>query len=518
MLRERLLAYLPALALGLALVALLFPMDFLWPRAGLDWRPVGDAAQHAIAQRHFLAAPWAWPPLDVPSLPGGHLAFLDGIPLQALALKLVRGWLPEGFHGIGLFYATAWVLQPVAAVWALRGFGVRGFVPAAAVALMAVSMPAFILRFGHAALTGHFVLLAALGLYARVLGDARWWFVAVPFQAAALLIHPYLALMSLALLAAAPLTALLRGENWVRHAIGAAAAALAMFVTMAAFGYLGATGDGGYGMFALNLLSPLWPYRSLWLGWLVAGEVDATGHGGWEGYNWLGLGLWLAIIITILWCGRAVLRGLRAEAGLTLALLALTLLALSWRVGFGHAVLLDLGPPPGFLEQFRASGRFFWPVGYALMIGVAVLLAQRGRAGVALLGLAAALQFADAAPMRAALAQWTSAREGWSMDAGALRPALREAARHGFYPSWACIPKPEAASRVRLLEWLLLASESPRPVNTMYVARWRGRAPDCGDAATLSVPPAPGELRALLDEAAVSAGNCVAFGGYRLCR
>jgi len=53
---------------------------------------------------------------------------------------------------------------------------------------------------------------------------------------------------------------------------------------------------------------------------------------------------------------------------------------------------------------------------------------------------------------------------------------------------------------------LALASETPRPINTMYAARWR-EAPRCTDAATRATPVAPGELR--LDYVA---------GGWRVIR
>ncbi len=519
--RDRpLLAYLSCLSLGSFLAFTLFSLDFLWPEAGLAWRPVGDAAQHAIAQRHFLAAPWGWPPLDTPTLPGrANLAFLDGIPLQALILKLLRPALPEGFHGVGQFYALAWAVQPVAAVFALRGFGARGWLPALAVGAMAVSMPAFVMRFGHAALCGQFVVLVALGLYARALRDPRWWRAAVPFQAAALLVHPYLALMSLALLAAAPLSALLRREVWRPHAFGVVAAGAAMGGVMALFGYLRAEGDPGfYGQFAMNLLAPAWPHRSLFLGGLVTGEVDATGNGGWEGYNWLGLGLWVALAAALALNGRGAAAAARRHAGLALACLGLLALAVSFRVGFGGGIILDLGPAPGFLDQFRASGRFFWPVAGALLIGAAALLAAQGQRGVAVLCACAAAQFADAAPMRAALAGWAADRAPWSFDAAALRPALRDARAHAFFPSWPCVPRGAPEQREQLLEVLLLASEAPRPVNTMYLARWRGPAPACTDAETLSRPPAAGELRVLLPASAPSAGRCEALGELRLCR
>jgi len=504
------LAYPASVLLGILLAIQLFGLDFIWPRAGLDWRPVGDAAQHAIAQRHFLADAWRWPLLNVGSLQNVNLAFLDGIPALALPLKLLAPLWPEGFHGIGLFYALAWVLQPVAAVFALRGAGVRGLLPGIAVAVMASAMPAFIMRYGHAALCGHFVILMALGLYLRALTDGRWWRLAVPFQALALLIHPYLALMSLAVLAAVPLSLALRGGAFLKAGLGVVASAAAMFGTMALLGYFGASGDGGYGQYALNLLSPLWPFRSATLGWLVAREVDATGHGGWEGYNWLGLGLWAALVTGVA-LGRArIAPGLRAHLGLVLALLGLTAIAISFRIGLGGVMVLDLGPAPGFLEQFRASGRFFWPVGYALMIGAAVLLQRRP----VLFAACALLQFADAAPMRAALSTWAHERAAWTIEADALRPILRDAGQITLIPSWPCIAHEDAASRILSLEILLLASETPRPVNTMYAARWR-EPPRCTDAETLARPLAPGEVRI---GPGLSGSGCVALGALGVCR
>ncbi|MFL1461170.1 DUF6311 domain-containing protein [Roseococcus sp. DSY-14] len=503
-------AYLASVLMGAILASTLFPLDFLLPRAGLDWRAAGDAAQHAIAQRHFLADAWRWPLLELPTLVGANLAFMDGIPLLALPLKLLAPFLPEGFHGIGLFYALAWVAQGPATVFALRGFGERRLLPALAVALMALSMPAFIMRFGHAALCGHFVLLAALGLYARALGDARWWAAAIPFQVAALLVHPYLALMALAVLAAAPLTLLLRRRPWGRAAAGVAGAAAAMGAAMALLGYLGAAGEGGFGQYAMNLLSPAWPHRSWFLGGLVVAEVDATGHGGWEGYNWLGLGLWAALAAGLL------LRRprLRPHAGLALACLGLLALAVSSRVGLGGTVLLELGPVPAVLEQFRASGRFFWPVAYALLLGAALLLAGAGRRGVAILLACALLQFLDAIPARAALRLWAQERQPWTVEATALRPLLRAAGSVTLVPAWPCVAKEDGPARVRLLELLLLGSESPRPVNTAYVARWRGEAPRCEAPGPLR----PGELRLVLPGWAPGASGCAPLGDLLVCR
>lgn len=527
------LSYGFALALGLVLVGLLFPGDVLLPRAGAGWAPQGDAAQHAIAQRFFIGDAWRWPPLTARNIlppEGLNIAFADGIPALALLLKALRVWLPEGFHGIGLWYAIAWVMQPIAAVWCLRGAGERRLLPAIAVALAASAMPAFINRYGHAALIGHFTLLVALGLYLRLAGGQTLglWAAAVAAAVLTLLVHPYLAAMMLALLAAVPATLVLRGSRgWVGAGFGVTAAAGAVGATMAAFGYLGAQGDGGFGDFALNLLSPVWPWRSWFLGGLVAAEVDATGHGGWEGYNWLGLGLLAGLAALLLLAPGAALRALRRHAGLALVLLGLTAIAVSFRVGLGGAVVLDLGEAPGVLQQFRASGRFFWPVGLALLVGCIALLARIPRIGAGLALAAGMLQFADAAPNRAAIRDWAAARPAWTVDAPALRALLAEAEQVTILPSWPCVPKPDAlGDHARQLQLLALAAERPVPANTMYVARWRGARPGCADAAVIAAPLVPGELRVILpgarDQALATmpglAEACSALGELLACR
>jgi hypothetical protein len=511
-------AYGLALLAGVGLALAIFPPDFLFPAAGAAWRPVGDAAQHAIAQRYLITDAWRWPPVFVATLntqEGGlNAAFADAIPALALILKLLRAWLPEGFHGIGLFYGLGWALQGVAAVFALRGAGEKRLLPAIGIALAALSMPAWIGRFGHAALTGHFLLLLGLGLYLRLMHrpSRALWAGAIALQLLALLVHPYLALMTLALLGAVPASRLLRGEPFIGAAALAACGFGAVILVMAGFGYLGAAGDGGFGMFAMNLLSPVWPAGSGLIGWPWSPQLDATGHGGWEGYNWLGLGLLGGLAAGLALAPRAALGGLGRHAGLVLVLLALTAIAVSFRVGFGERIVLDLGEAPAALQQFRASGRFFWPVAYALLLGAMLLLARRAPWLCLLLGL---VQFADARPLRAALADWAGGRATWSVPAPALRAELAAARSLTLLPSWPCVEKATGdATYALLLEVLSLAAERGVPASTMYVARWRS-PPACRDEALAAAPLAPGELRLILPAAQAALAPLVPDSGAR---
>jgi hypothetical protein len=457
-----------------------------------------------VAQRYLLMDAWRWPPTLAINLNtqefGLNTAFADSIPLLALALKAMREWLPDGFHGVGLFYGLAWVAQPIAAVFALRSAGERRLLPALGVALAAASMPAWIGRFGHAALCGHFLLLLGLGFYLRLVTrpSVALWVGAGILQVLALLVHPYLAAMTLVLLGAVPATRLLRGEAFIGPALAVGLAFAAVVGVMAAFGYLGASGGVGYGRYAMNLLSPVWPAGSLLFGWPWSPQLDATGFGGWEGYNWLGLGLLAALVVGVVLRPRLAWRRLRRHAGLAVVLLALTALAVSHKVGFGERIVLDLGEAPGALEQFRASGRFFWPVAYSLLLGGMVLLA---RVNPVLCLAAGLLQFADSLPLRTAITDWASARPPWTIDAPALRAELATAGKLTLLPSWPCVSDAEAPDTHPLqLEVLALASERAVPASTMYVARWHTQ-PGCRDPQMAAIPLEAGELRLFLPSA-----------------
>ncbi len=522
--RSGAICYAVAALLGLLAAALLLPCDFVLPPAAPEWRRLGDLAQHIIAQRYFLAEPWGWPVLVAHSLGEGgtNIALADGIPLFALLLKAFRPVWPPAFHGIGLWHGVVIVLQPLAAVFALRCAGEQRLLPALAIALAALATPAWLARHGHAALMGHFLILLALGLSVSAVRQPRVavWVWAVVLAPASLLVHPYLAAMVLALLGAAPLTLLLRADRrWMAAAIGVAAAAGCIGVALVLFGYLGATGEGGYGRYALNLLSPVWPARSIFFPH-VTQEIDATGFGGWEGYAWLGMGLIAALVLVVLARWGAVVGVVRRHAGLALALIGLTALAISHRVGVGEHVVLDLGPPPAALEQFRSSGRFFWPVIYALLVGSFAIIAQTFHAGPVLVLCLGLLQVVDAVPNGAALAAWASHRAPWTVEAATLRPLIADAKRVTILPSWPCIPLEGHATRERVQELLLLVSEQVKPTNTMHLARWP-EPPVCRDAQTAALPPASGELRLILPEARALLGgarDCRQIGVVLVCR
>ena len=175
--RHRWAGYMLALLVGLAFTVWLFPRQVLFPANYYDVAAESDTADHIIGQRYFLLDQWHMPPLRTQLLrwPNGtSIALTDSIPLLAIPAKLLRRILPPGFHTIFWFLAIAWCLQPVAAVFALRSAGEKRVLPSLALAVITLSMPTLLYRsMGHEALSGHFLILLAIGLYFRISRGSR---------------------------------------------------------------------------------------------------------------------------------------------------------------------------------------------------------------------------------------------------------------------------------------------------------------------------------------------------------
>jgi hypothetical protein len=515
------LAYACAAALGLALCLAAYPPAFLFPAAPTPGPFPGDMAQHVIGQRYFFADAWRWHPLMAMNLntPGGtNIAFTDSIPLLALVLKPFAPLLPAGFEGIGLWYGISCVLQPVAAVWAIRAAGERRLLPSLCFMVVAASMPFWWNRYGHAALTGQFTILIAIGEY-FVLLRARTiapWIAAALVQACILLIHPYFWIMTIGLPACVPVTLRLRGDDNLRTAVaGAGLTLLVSLLAVIGFGYIGAHGGGGFDLYGMNLLSPFWPANSSLLPWDLPFLKNSPG-GGWEGYTYLGAGAILALLTAIAGQWPTLGRTMRRHAGLVLLLAGLTAVAASNTIGIGRLVLHDVYPAPRVMEHFRSSARFFWTVGYVLSLaGVLGVSRIRGAlVRIPMLILIAMLEFIDAKGLRAGVGYTTrGAPASWSVDATGLRQIFARSRQLTILPHWNCMPPAHLMNQQALtLQILTLASETAIPANTMYLARWYG-APRCEDEKIAATPLRAGEVRILLPEVAGSLAGLVPDSG-----
>ncbi|WP_152548592.1 DUF6311 domain-containing protein [Cupriavidus sp. SK-4] len=419
------LALVHRLSLALLLAVVLAPA-ILSPAVmfGLDPAlqfPQGDQAQAQAGAWYYYRDGWRLPlfAMRVPGIDGlRSVIFTDSIPLFVLAGKL---WHGAGGSAPELAPAWLWLCmlgQAGAMTLLLDRLGLRHAVHVAAGTAIAMVMPAFLFRYWvwHLALCGQFVLMLALALALRparsmVRAPLDWPWLAV--LVLALGIHPYLLAMSLPFFVLSAVRCVHAQEAGARRSVIAATAMTlgGLWLAMAAGGYLGnglVRGSEGFDVYSMNLLAP---FGAMGKGGLLpgGGHFARGTPGQMEGFNYLGLGLMVGLaLIAVAACtgSAAPLRdAIRRQWPLLILLAGLTLYALSTSVYVGEYRLLRYDWPTalhGVTATFRASGRFFWPVGYAIAAFVLYGLSRcyRPRTAALLMVAVAALQWLDTAALR----------------------------------------------------------------------------------------------------------------------
>jgi hypothetical protein len=508
----RLFEYALSALIGLILAAVLFTPSVLLG-TGSFWSAPNypDMQQHLSAARYFLHDSWRFPifltKLIMPP-DGVSVVFLDVNPLLAFFAKVWFKLTGVTVNYFGPWIALCYGLQGGAFLFLCRSLGLRGIVPAIVCTVIALSVPEFLYRYFHLNLLGQFLITVQLGLYFRAVRGgnframSRW---ALGLSLITILIHFYLFAMVggiyAALLAEYALTR--RGEirTVLVHGGIFVAGTAALLVGS---GYLhGAGGSTGFGYFSMNLLSPFVPQDS----GLLPGMhdmIDGTG-GQYEGFNYLGIGI-LALFVVALFLYRRDLWALALRYRFLLILmLGFTAFAISFNPMIGDVALLHpfahasdaatghtvtAAPaavhPAGRgqkihdlifypLQQFRSSGRFFWPVGY-LMAAFGIVGVWRripGATGLSILAVAALLQFIDAGPLRH---EMSAAIRAPAVTPVGADPWVRLIAAHRsitVLPSMDCA---DAQSPLIPL-FVFYASESVTPTNSAKLSR--GPKADC---------------------------------------
>jgi len=370
----------------------------------IAWLDHADRAMHQLGWMFYRAAPWGIPPGSSPLLGielANSISLVDGLPLLAIPFKLLANWLPQPFQYWGYWLLASFTLQSIFAFHLARelGAGRRIALVAAAFALLA---PTYLFRIPmHLALSSHWVVLAALYLYARRTPPARWmWPLLIGITSA---IHLTLLAMVLALWVASLLQRLWTKRTAFRwlalELVGGIAGALAVLWLVGFFGP-DSYGAGGYGAYKLNLLWPFIAYD-----WSQIFPKLPHTRFDYEGLSFLGIGILALLLLAIL--SGAILRirfaVTRYWLPLTLMLLALMLFAFSKNISVGEVDVLKIDMP-GFIEAvgaaFRSTGRFVWPLLYLVTIGTVVLVGARFRAWLAvpIVAVAFAAQAADSFP------------------------------------------------------------------------------------------------------------------------
>jgi hypothetical protein len=483
--------WLAVLALTTLYIYWLFPTGFIKGTHPYWGAQNQDITQYLAGFEAYFREPWHWPLWRIESLnwPFGTLTtFVDAIPLYAAVLKALvpQSWAnPNPF---GYWIALCLLLQATGAWWILREAEIRSWVALLSLTILLISFPAWLYRMGHISLLSHWLIVFAFALILR--GERSKQFPAWPWTAlliCALMINIYLFCM-VALLCAAP--ALHRAcikpfgpfLYWVLATVGLTGICvwICMWPLPAATGQV----DFGFGVYSLNLLSPF--VGGQWFS-QTPNAFSAEQH--FEGFNYLGFGLMLLIAIAAsLQLGQLFLRPSGASVGLSLKLppstntlllillLLMTVYAFSNQLYWGTDLIYQWNVPAWAQKitgQLRASGRFFWPVAYALAIYSVILIARSfdTKKRVLIFSAALTLQVLDLQPYFAQLQNITPGANPSVIDLNQWQKQLPSQVNTlYFFPKMKCAQHSQAIET--LLPVMRFASLTQRALNTGYLARY----------------------------------------------
>ncbi|MBL0217023.1 MAG: hypothetical protein IPQ07_24505 [Myxococcales bacterium] len=498
-----------------------------------------DERMALMGYRYFLHDSWHWPlflnhAIHAPGVKS--VAFLDCIPIWALANKalatLVPPWREVSAHAyLGLWHGLAYALQPCLGVACLRVLGHRSWREAIATAVIFIAIPTWIARYGHPALSAHWILLWALYLYLRTppgerssrnLGLAKLCQLVV-----ASLVTPYHAALSLSVFVPSVLRSRDRRTLVTWIPLGLACVGVACWFA----GYFAAEArrpQWGFEWNSANVLSWLVPPRSGILGdaqWIA--NVNPTPWQ-YEGYAYLGLGV-LALLALFLPHARSLRPVLGRHRWLFVVVVGSSVFALSNQIFFGSHELLTYRIPSllrWIPQQFRSPGRFVWIPTYTLVLFLLHWAYTRFATGrrFAVIAIAALLQLVDASGEWAHQRATTQGRHEPVLALDAWRPLVHAHHAVSILPPYGCVVADNANVLDRAsMELQQLASERALPINGTYNAR---ETRDCAaeqrawttldleaDALYIVLSPA----LAVADRLQTQGAHCRAFTYGRVC-
>jgi Family of unknown function (DUF6311) len=412
--------------LAVALLASLLILGIAPLRVGnINWLFVSnpDPLTHYLGWAFYRQSEWAFPVGLNPSYGleiGSSIVFSDSIPLFAIFFKLFGPLLPETFQYFGIWYLFCLVLQGWFGwkitslispdIW-IKTFGL----------LLAIFSPPMLSRIGlHAALVGHFLILAAF--YLIFCPNKKrfnlYWSLLLAVGA---LVQFYLFAMLLTLWIASRLDKVVISKAVLTRNLILTLIATAIFILFILWqaGYFAITASSanefGFGLYRMNLLSIFNPRNnyadSSWSYLLPAlpepnslylNSNTRLSEGSHEGFNFLGLGVIGLIPFAVFgaakqfsFCKRQVSENLF----LFICLLLLWIFALSNNASIGalnfhYEIPAQLIP---LLSIFRCSGRMFWPVFYSIIFIQIVIVVRAYPAKFArfILGICCLIQLAD---------------------------------------------------------------------------------------------------------------------------
>ncbi|WP_217548781.1 DUF6311 domain-containing protein [Pantoea sp. GbtcB22] len=374
------LEYLIPLLLGFVFFVFIFgtkPLNVF----DISWIGGTDAMQNYLGWQFFRQSPWSFPIIG--SSPnfgmeiGSSIVYSDSNPLLAVIFKIASPILPKDFQYFGVWLLLCCAFQSLL-IWKIISKFTNNIIIKFLSTTLLMFNPAWINRVGHINLVAHFLILAAIYLVISGLDKAqktKWLaLILVSFS-----IHFYIALIVSAIWGCGILSRIILRKQkvfdiFLEFTIIIAASIGLMYI----LGYFTVTDvskSGQYGTFGNNTLSPIMPS-----GWSYLMSGLSLPASGFESFNFWGVGaILMALLAGIVWLKKPQLPfGKDKTITFLLACVFFSILYTTNVIGVGtFSYRIDL--PYQVLDALsivRASGRFFWPVTYIILITSITILSS----------------------------------------------------------------------------------------------------------------------------------------------
>ncbi len=467
------LGLLVAMTIAAVFIYRYFPEGFIAGTSSYWLSETEDVTQYIAGFNAYFHAPLKFPLLAFDSFNypvGTRATFVDIIPIYSLVLKLL---LPSGlapFNPFGYWVALAFLLQSVAGWWILRELNVRSWSTLVCCTVLLVCFPALMARLGHISLMSHWILLMSIALYIRSnrlrqFATLGWCLILV----VSINVHAYLFVMALMLYLCSALTSLntLTRRSVLRIAIPFGVLALTMAVALLPMPMGQVSPEWGFGYYSMNLLAPI-------TGGTYVTIPDAMMPGQYEGFNYLGLGVIISFIYALIHLRREGWASIKRHRFMAIVLALFACYALSDSIYMGTRQIAILNYPD-FMKvltsQFRASGRFFWPVGYIILI-FSVLTLYRTLPGKFLIPVMLVLLVVQVSDLKTQRANFKAGlnrpyaplltKPAWDAQIG------KDVRYVYYYPKFRC---GKADTLTTLIPMMNYASMHNLKMNTGYIAR-----------------------------------------------
>ncbi len=379
-----------------------------------------DLIQHYVGFCHYRTSAWQFPVglIDSLSYPTKvSMIYTDSIPIFALVFKLFDSVLPLHFQYFGLFGFISFILMgSISAIFWERlltislieknftpestdenSFLDKHFIPVISIILSVIFILGFLVldrMFYHTALGAQWIIVLSLYIWISRHSYSKKKTIVIYALMGLLcvLVHTYFIAMVGSILLIASVEACFRNKKDIKHEIlnifsYCAAGLLALYIFGGFYGQVKSSGHS-FGRFSANLntfFNPLY-------GSAVLKPLPMYIDDQYEGYAYLGLGVIIALVVTLVFLFRAVKKeGFRSffkahkRMSITCAVLMVDfLLAVLPTVAFGEKKILVFEYPQTLANLFgifRSNGRFIWVLWYVFVLG-AILFLIRGTAGI----------------------------------------------------------------------------------------------------------------------------------------